>query len=206
MREALVKYTAASSLDEFLNVVRVELERRTYEGYPARFEILLGADSLKLEGAGDVNVLVIGPDDQLEHIYSCTYRGLFSGSVFERGSGRKFYEEFHRWVNSGKLRQLLTMYFSKTADATLAIALNQMETALTSLAREGNMLLGNLDLIDKVRQDVYVIEEVSRFANEERFVELANRVRESVVRAKLCMFCRVLTEYVVQKGSGGSNA
>lgn len=209
MREAMVKYTRANSLSEFLNAVSVELTKKTCEGYPSRFEIIYGDNSVwKLEGEGDVCVLVIGPGNEVEQIYGCSYRGLFSGSIFEANSERrKFYEEFHKWVNNGKLDQLLTMYFSGTADATLEIVLSHIETALSSLAKEGGLLLGNLDLIGKTRQDMeYAIEEVSKFASEERFVELANAVRENIIRAKLCMFCKVLSERVVRIESGGEDA
>lgn len=208
MKTAAVKYTRVDSLEAFLNAVSEEIRVRELEGYEVRFEILNGNNpSWELKGSGDVNVLVWLNGDCLEHIYSCSYRGLFSGGIFENNPlKQKFYEEFHKWVSHGKLRQLLTMYFSRTADASLDVALSQIESALTMLAKEGNLLLGNLDLIGKTRQEkLYVIEEVSKFANEESFVSLANRVRENIVTAKMCMFCKVLAEVVTERKSGGEN-
>lgn len=214
MRQEVVKFSKADSLFEFLTLVTADLDLRVFEGHPARFEILTAEidPTLEIEGRGGVTIIVWGEDDRPEHIYTCTYRGLFSDSVFAADQTKqRFYEQFHMWVNRGKLQQLFQFYLSNTNETELENSLTVIETVLIEMAKEGNLLLGNLDLISKTRQDIQlVMEEMTRFADEQMFVGYAERVKENIVKAKLCMFCKVLKEMMsrnVQNGlkSGGEN-
>lgn len=199
-RTEMVEYAQCDTLREFVTRASKELNKKVLAQHPARLEILTADRDKDWElSAQGVTALLWDESDEntpiLTHIFTCSYRGLFGEEVFEATEVvQSAYAELRAWIGRGKLKELLRIYLSGTAKAEFDQAIWRLRKMHTQMLEEDASAIEQLQILTTRKADEVMLCEIDSKVDEHRFANASERVREKLVKAKLCVFCLLLEE------------